>query len=66
MLHLLLQLLDASLDPWMSEGILRSHAFLWLPLQTAVDEVDEVNLALILAPHHRRQVLGVNGAQLAL
>lgn len=58
LLHLLLELFDASFDPRVSECILRSHAFIRFPLQTVIDEINEVAL-VVIGLHKLRQLLWV-------
>ena len=64
LLHFLLKLLDASLDPGVAEGILRRHSLIGLPLEALVDEVHEVGAVICL--HHLTQSFRVNVPELAL
>ena len=65
LLHLLFELLDASLDPWVSEGVLRRHSFIWFPLEAVIDKVDKVAL-IFVSLHQLGQVLGIYLTHLAL
>ena len=58
LLHFLLQLLDASFNPWMSKCVLGCHSFIRFPFEAVIDKVDEVTLILICL-HQLCQVLGV-------
>ena len=65
LLHLLLELFDASLDPWMTECVLRRHPPIRFPLKTVVNEINEVAL-IIVRLHQLVQLLRINGTDLAL
>ena len=65
LLHLLLEFLDTGLDPRVAEGILGRHTLIGLPLQALVDEVYEVDLAVV-SLHHLGQVLRTYVSHLTL